>query len=661
MYKKIYRKLTFVCSLFLFSFIFNATAESTVSSQAHDDAVTHIAPLETFAVNETTFISSGKDGFLIKWNENDSGEHYQITDLQIKLIARNPNTKEVAVYETDGVSIHRVSVWNWETLTRKYAKRFPDSVTALSYSEKGTYLLVGTAAMNGVYILDSSTGSVAKKPGNMPSLCTFLKTGDSEKNLIMYSQTGSIVYFSLSSNKQKAKFSAEQRLEQVCLFGSGDTKNRFLAGYKENSVYIIDALSGKNIAVYPSNQALVFTSRSDYEEGLYFTTTNGKEYQLNKVTNEFLKTQVTASSDNVYNPPAPLLLKKFTGPKGKDYFTCAGKNINLIYLGSASGNIYKMNAIPESEKLTLFPISEKKYEKIYDICSDSRNIYCLTERSIFKTSFETNAAEKICSNTMHTNLIKYKDGAILWAKGMRSNVLYVKFDGSGETQVLFTPENILTSLKIYKDKLIYIEGNSSVNIYDFATSEQREIYSGSALQDAILYNDSFAYIAKTAAVEPLTSMVQVNIETGETLPLKFSGTIAYSLCYDNSKEDSPFYGIAIAAENSKTVTKVFSYQPKTGKTLSLLKIQDEDPDAVAFLEESTLFTNIGKIAVRSYNLTKKKSTQLKRSASLPLKADSTSNMTAVLNRDGSITWYTSDSTSPVADWYLTLDGDWIIF
>ena len=515
--------------------------------------------------------------------------------------------------------------------------------------------------MNGVYVLNSSTGSIAKKPSNVPSLCTYLRTGDSEKNLIMYSQTGSIVYYNLSTNKQKAKFIAEPRLEQVCLFGSGDTKNRFIAGYKENSVYVIDALSGKNIAVYTSNQALVFTSRSDYEDGLYFTTANGREYQLNKVSNEVLKKQVTASSDSIYNPPAPLLIKKFTGPKGKDYFTCAGKNINLIYLGSAAGNIYKMNAIPESEKLTLFPFSEKKYEKIYDICSDTNTIYCLTERSIFKTSYETNAAEKIGSNTMNTNIVKYGDGAILWAKGMRSSVQYVKFDGSNSTKTLFTPVNILTSLKIFKNKIIYIEGNSSVNIYDMSTSERKEIYTGSALQDAILYNEKFVYIAKTAAIEPLTSFLQVKIETGETLPIKFNGTIAYSLCYDDSKEESPFYGITISSENSKTYTKVFSYQPKTDRTLSLLKIQDEDSDAVTLLEDTTLFTNIGKIAIRSYNLTKKKSIQLKRSASLPLKADSTNNMTAVLNRDGSITWYASESNTPLADWYLTLDGDWISF
>lgn len=661
MYKNSYKKVCIFSFLLFISSVF-VFADGTISTQAHEDSVTQIASLETSEVTESSVISCSKDGFLIKWDENDLGEHYQITDLQIKLVTRNPNTKEIAVYETDGVSIHRVSVWNWETLTRKYAKRFPDSVTGLSYSEKGTYLLVGTAAMNGVYVLNASTGNVAKKPANAPSLCTLLKTGDSEKNLIMYSQTGSLVYYTLSTNKQKAKFYMEPRLEQVYLFGSGDTKNRFIAGYKDNSVYIVDALSGKNIAVYSSNQALVFSSRSEFEDGIYFTSTNGKEYTLKKVTNETLKKQVTASSDSVYNPPAPLLLKKFTGPKGKDYFTSASKNISLIYFGSATGNIYKLNALPESEKLTLFPITDKKYEKIYDICSDNENIYCLTERSIYKTSYETNAAVNIGSNSFNTEMIKYEDGAILWAKNKNSNIQYVNFNGKGGTpSVLFTPDSIVTSLKLFNNKLIYIEGNSSVYVFDISTGERKEIYTGSALQDAILYNDTFAYIAKTSAIEPLTALVQVNLETGETLPIKFTGTIAYSLCYDSSKPDGPFYGITITAENSKTYTKVFSFQPKNNSTLSLLKIQDEDSEANTLLRDSYLFTNIGKTAIRSYNINRRKSITLKRSASLPVKADITHEMTAVLNKDGSITWYESNSTNPLADWYLTMDGNWISF
>ena len=151
------------------------------------------------------------------------------------------------------------------------------------------------------------------------------------------------------------------------------------------------------------------------------------------------------------------------------------------------------------------------------------------------------------------------------------------------------------------------------------------------------------------------------IETGETVPIKFTGTIAYSLCYDETRQNSPFYGITITTENSKTYTKVFSYSPKNNSTTSLFKLQDEDPDAYTLLKYPALFTNIGKTTVRYYDISSKKTTQFKRSASMPLKADSTSNMVAIVNRDGSISWYKMNSSTVLADWYLTTDGNWISY
>ena len=91
--------------------------------------------------------------FIIKWADDGMGEHYQITDMQLQMVVRNPATGDIAVYDTDGISVHRVSVLNSKTFARRYTKRFTDSVTSISFSEKGTYLIVGTASVNGTYIV----------------------------------------------------------------------------------------------------------------------------------------------------------------------------------------------------------------------------------------------------------------------------------------------------------------------------------------------------------------------------------------------------------------------------------------------------------------------------------------------------------------------------
>ena len=638
-------------------------AQSHISTQAHDDTVTNVLSLETPDVSSDVFFSAGEDGFLIKWTSDNLGEHYQVSELQIKLVARNPNGNEIAVYETDGVSINRVSVWDWKNLTRKYAKRFSDSVTSISYSENGTYLIVGTAAINGVYLLNAETGAVAKKPSSAPSIVSLIRTGSTEKTAIFYAPSGSLVYYDIVNDKQKVKFNTEGNLEQAILFGTGDSENCYLAGIKNNTLYIIYALSGKTIAQYPARKALLCCSRSSQEQGLYYTSFDGIDYSLKLVSNDMLKSQIKATSDKVLNPPAPLIIKNFTGPKNNDSFTSVAKNMNTVMLGTKSGNIYTMNDVPEAEKLTLFPISEKMYERIYDLSSDGKDFYFLTKSSIYKSSYDTSVVDREGTNHGQTNCIKYNDGVILWSKDTKKSVQYLRLasGGTAEPEILFTPVNALQNVRLFGSKIVYIQGNSSVQIFDLTTKQNMEVYSGTALQDAVLYNGTDVYVAKTSAVEPTTPLVQVNISTKETVPLKITGAIAYSMSYDESKAGSPIYGITVTTQDSGSLTKVFSFSPSDKTLTNLLQLSDEDPNAFTALHYPILYTNIGKSNVRSYNLESRSSFQYKRSASMPVKMESANDKIAVLNRDGSISWYNSDSPAVLADWYLTVDGQWFEF
>lgn len=651
---------------FSFCLILSAQAmwgQSHISTQAHDDTVTQISALETAVSSDDTFLSAGEDGFLIKWTNDNLGEHYQVSELQIRLIARSPNGNDIAVYESDGVSINRVSVWDWKTLTRKYAKRFSDSITALSYSEKGTYLIIGTSAVNGIYFLTASTGAVFKKPTDVPSLVSLIKTGSTEKTAVLYSPSGSLVYYNIMTGKTKAKFSTESMLQQPILFGTGDTENCFLAGIKNNTIYIISALNGKTIAQYASQKSLIFSSHSETETGLYAVSYDGKQYMLRLILNETLKSLLNSTNTSALNPPAPLIIKNFIGPKETDTFTSAAKNMNTIMLGTKSGNIYQLNTVPESEKITLFPISEKMYEKISDISTDGTDFYFLTKKSIFKSSYDTGAVDRVGTNQGQSNFIKYKNGAILWSKDTHKSVQYLPLASGStiEAQTFFTPENNLQNVRLFGDKIIYIQGNSAVGIFDINTNQNTIVYSGTALQDAVLYNDTDLYVAKTAAVAPTTPLVLVNIVTRETVPLKISGTIAYSLNYDETKPNSPIYGITVTMQEDNTVTKIFSFSPSEKVLTNLLQLSDEDSNAFTTLYYPNLYTNIGKSNVRSYDIETRNNFQFRRSASMPVQVERAHDRVAVLNRDGSISWYTADSPNVLADWYLTTDGQWFEF
>ena len=140
--------------------VFSLVSQAHISTQTHQSPVTDLAGLHTTMIEDNSVFSCGSDGFLVKWTDDGLGEHYQITDLQIKRVARSPNGNDVAVYESDGGSLNRVTIWNWRNLSRKYSYRFTDPITALTYSEKGSFLICGTASVSGTVFINANSGQI---------------------------------------------------------------------------------------------------------------------------------------------------------------------------------------------------------------------------------------------------------------------------------------------------------------------------------------------------------------------------------------------------------------------------------------------------------------------------------------------------------------------
>ena len=146
----------FFCLLLFFSFIIlfaNADINPVLSREKHFKSI------NTLIKTSNGYISSGDDGYVIEWDSSFTGKHYQLSPMEIKLAVKNPAKNELAIYETDGYSVYRLSVWNLDKYELKYSHRFTDSITFLNYSANGRYLITGTTAVDGLIFLDSNSGS----------------------------------------------------------------------------------------------------------------------------------------------------------------------------------------------------------------------------------------------------------------------------------------------------------------------------------------------------------------------------------------------------------------------------------------------------------------------------------------------------------------------
>ena len=620
-------------------------AQSHISTQSHSGAVSNVAYLEN---SDGSVFSAGNDGFLIKWTEDGIGEHYQISDLPIKMIARSPNGNEIAVYESDGASLNRVSVWNWKNFTRKFAFRFTDSLTSLAYSAKGTYIICGTASVSGAFFLNSSNGSVIRNKikGNT-GVVNYVQTSDTENSVVMYSPKGILSYYNLKNGEKKESFNTEYDLSQFCMFNN----SRFGAGIRENELLVVLAI-GNTIGRFPINQsANPVLIGSNSSKDLYYIVNENRQFKLFKVANDRNKAVI-----------APEIQRTFSGLKTGESVVCANLADEEIYAGTNFGNVYKFDYAKAERVDVLQALTDKMYDKIYDVAAVGEDFYFLTPNSIFRSSYDNANVDRKASNSGYTNIISYGENIILWSKDSKKAVVMMELS-SGRTTQLFAPVGTVQVLKLYGNSLIDVESNSSVNMIDIQSFKKKQLYQGTSIQDAILFNETDLYIAKSSGSSPNVPLIYVNVNTQETVPLSMKGNVAYSLSFDPNQNSSEFYGITIYtnAQTKKLTTSIFAYKPQTKAYRYLSSITDEDSEAFASLYGNVLFTNIGKSQVRSYNLSTRRDLLYRRSASMPIKTVKTQSKMVVLNRDGSISWYNPSLNTVLADWYLTTDGSWFKF
>lgn len=632
----------FVVFIILAGFL---SAQSHNSTQSHQSQMNCISAISNANNYEQSFYTAGQDGFIIKWTSDNQGEHYQITDVGIKLMAISPNGNLIAVYETDGGSVNKVSVWDWTTLTRKYNKKFSDSITSLKFSAKGNYLIIGTATVDGaVFVRTNGWNTVDKIKANT-SIVNYINTSDSEKTCVFYSPTGVLSYYNLTNGSLKSKFSIIQGLEQCIMINN----NKFFVGTKDDNIYIINAFKGNTVSSIPAQNPIILSS--DNDSNLYYMEYDGKSLYTIKMLENL--ENLTVSN--------PRVVKTLKGPRGKDSISIGTKKYNDIFLGSKSGSIYKIDADATSTTYSLEEISENKYAKIDDIATANDNFYFLANNKIFKSSFDTGEINALATAQGQTQLLSAdENNMILWSKGTKNQVIKLNLENN-ETNILFTPKNPLQVLKYFnigeEKYLIDIESSTSVNLYNLTTKEFSEIYSGTGIQDVIIANDGNIYISKSAATNPKVPMICVNPKTLETVPLSVKGNVVFGLSTDGNL----IYGINLVSTEDGQTTYVFSYNTKAKVTTNMLKFSSEDSDAFTYLYQNNLFTNIGKNKMYCYNTQTKKRFSYNRSASMPQKICQNKNRVVILNYNGSISWCSPNSANLLADWYMTTDEQWYEF
>lgn len=560
-----------------------------------------------------SFFAAGKDGFIACYPYGTlKPEIWQVSVMPIRRIAVHPTKASIAVYETDGFGVHKISLWDWQTKRQLYAKRFASSVLSLSWSAQGTYLFVGTASTEGITVLDVE-GNVKKVYPRPPGIVLLAATGPSEKSIVTYGEMGRLVYADIAKQSILTQYDTEDRLENPELIKNYTN----IIGYKDGNVVVIKAASGEVQETYPACSALFAGKITDSVPVWIEKGENAKRWYLCQ----------GAKKSAAFTLPYPA------------HITAARHAGESIVIGADDGRLYRLQQDTDAV-VTLTELNSDTARPIHDICAKDSGVYMLSDTALYVSRSPSEKPEPYIQNISAERCTAYGRGFLFWSN-VKAAPLYYAEKGAAPT-ALYRLREPLNSISVYGNIIAAVQRFSGLILLDGKSGKKLFTYKAAGLQEAVQVDDTFTLIAKSTGGVIRQPLLLINIKTSETIPLPLEGDIAFSL-RANEKVKNTFSCFRLKIEDSEqtdliTITLDPSH-PARSSFATALSYNDEDLQASLYDDGEAVLTNLGKNQLVYYDKNSKSIQRLIRDYALSRKALMTDTHIVSLNYDGSLSWF----------------------
>ena len=566
---------------------------------------------------QKAFYVAGEDGFLSKVIlPNFESETWQLSTLAIKKIATHPDGSTLATYESNGANVHKISVWNWKEKKRLFIIRPNYLVTALAWSANGNYLLVGNTE-KGIEVFDKR-GVLLPIYSLKPGIVLLATTGKRERSIVTYSKNGKLNYTSLKDKKKLAEYKTISALNFPHIIKNYTR----IVGYSNGYVHILNAYTGEEIERYASRNA-IFASHKDSEVAIWIEEADEKSNFVLHIGDKKKSSFVLPSSTRITS--------------------CISIDSKII-LGLADGSLQVLKVEEKYMKCT--PLFEYKNEKkIKDIVASKRALFMLRGDSLVAKN-EMQGAEVVLKDGLDcTSLLCKEDALILWSEDEKKTVQKYSLITQKLTP-LYKPKTNVRFCSIYNGNLLVLESSSLISI--ISIDDEKLLFSHTVEgAESALQRDSFHIIVSKNTLDATASpLLELNMQTKESAPVKLSGSFAFSLVA--STELSNTFFCFLLDENSKTSTNLIQFATEENKVLTgrfekLLTYEDEDFSSFILSLKGAVLTNLGKDGLIYFKLYEKRLFRLERFYALPKKAVIFAGHIVCLGLDGSIAYYNEET------------------
>lgn len=578
---------------------------------------------------------------------------WQVSDLPIRCIAPHPGGKLIAVYESDGFSAHRVSLWDWENKTRLYAKRFHDSVNSIDWSAAGNFLMVGNTSFEGITILDGAEGTPKQVFQTSPGIINLGATGKSERSIITYAAAGRIVYTNVSTGETLGEYATEPDLRSTELCNN----NRTIIGFTDNQAVALNATNGETLSLYDAENPTPAVS-SDDTEPVWFE-------RKRDVYGDTLVWYLRKGGDAPVAVPLPQD-RAITSATGGGDFRIFGTSTGDIYLSAGA-------SLVQEDSHTISPVT--------GICDFEDGFYFLCDGKLFfaRDCHDTPAALFDSRNgtfSPHTDSItRTENGFLLWSSSAPAPVVFwngeTDGDGAAFTELYKAGESV-SSLSATKNGIAFVEGSARAvclgDVGAAAAKADRGVqtppfrYSGAGLQDAVMVSDTYMLVSKSAGLRSPYPLMFINVNTGETVPLYTSGDICFSLSMADEQRGYAYAFIVKNEDEGRTQTELIfirvnleNFTRTQIETVAVYPDEDLRADLLPVSNDKVLST-LGKSSASEIRRRTGRQEIFARGYSLPVKIVANDDRVVTLNYDGSLSWYNASSRNALGSTAIALSG-----
>jgi hypothetical protein len=616
----------FICAVLLFFLLSIASAQDQFSNLpsaagGHRGGITALLPAEGGLA-----LSAGKDGFLGIWDTKNmiALDRFQLSPWPVVSMAIRPGHTEIALIESDGLGLYRISAWNYREKKNLFKLRFRDPVSFITYSAGGSFLIVSRSGRTGTVFIDPATGTLLRSPENLTGIVSFAATGRSERSMIAYSPSGSLSYWDMESGTELRRLPVPANMESPVLFGT----NRFFAGFDRQGLVVLDAASGtvllrdenlrrgllfsaeENIS---GTEAQFFCVSSDENETAVFhlavngsgtleILSRGSLGQMPELTCALKLSagEARTSGTQAESPSRRGRVNRIT-PLNRPLAN-ANSNAASFLLGTADGRIYGVSGAGNAAAFVT-----GSQIPVRNASVSAGSLVFFTENGLSGTVNRDYTGLREGETLILESAGQYRFAApagagadtqtgsfIFWQNENTQGFPLLKTSSGdpGKPLNTFSINFPLIAVSVLEKQALFLDSAGNITVGAIDTGRVLFSFSSAGSLDAAFLDDRNIIIGRSS-VSGGTPFLKVNIRTGETVPLPYPAAVGLDFYRG---ESGAFYAAAIELKASPgtsgaavtTIIALDANRPNLSRRL--VEYQDED-SSFSFAESDGAFAS----------------------------------------------------------------------